>query len=165
MSARSVRSRRWKALAFISTLGVVAVLAEEITVQVPVVDVRAGKGSMFEVVATYKQNDRLQILEHQPDGWLRVQAGVYQGYLTATALVPPKGGSLADAFKGMNVGNKEASDATASNAARGLTTEAGQYGNAKNLSHDGLEEMMSAAESVAGEQFFKFTREGNVGPR
>jgi len=138
--------------------------AEMITVKVPVLDVWTRKGSMFGKVATLKDGDSLQIIEKQPDGWMRVTVGEKEGYVKDTALLPPKSGGFAEAFKGMNVGRADASDASASMAARGIEPGARFYVNARNYRTDGLDEMMSARDAVAGPRFEEFIKQGNVGP-
>src|SRR5437763_12476886 len=146
-------------------LAAAAVLAVElITVRVPLLDVWAKKGSMYGTVATLKQGDQLQVIEKQPDGWLRVAAGDKEGFIRETALVPPKSGGFGDAFKGMNVGRTDAADPSASNAARGIEPGATFYAGAKNLNVDGLQEMINARREVSGTRFEDFLREGNVGP-
>jgi hypothetical protein len=156
----------WRHLAFLSLLIVTAVLAEEIIVRMNGVDVHEKKITMSAIVGTLNSGDHLQVLERQSDGWLRVKVGDREGYVKASKLEEPRGGGFGDLLKNSQFeAHAEASDPTASMAARGLRDGAIVYSRAKNLNPAPLSTMIDTRRSVVGARYDQFTREGNVGPR
>ena len=123
---------------------------------------------MFPLVGIVKKGERLDVLEKQNDGWLRVQVNAKDGYVWAKSLEPPPNGGL---LAGLDVsklsgnrGDPNASSVTASAAAKGIDEGARFYASTNNYKMDGLIEMIDARDSVAGDPWFDFLREGNVGP-
>ena len=153
-------------LAWLSLLFVGVILAEEIVCQVNGVDIHEKKISMSAIVATVNSNDRLQILEKLPDGMLHVKVGDKEGYVKATKLQIPQKGGFGDLLKNSRFeAHAQASDPTASMAARGLRDGAIVYAQAKNYSPQPLNSMIDTRRGVAGTRFDRFTKDGNVGPR
>ena len=149
------------------TLG--AAVIEQRDIKVEQVKVTAGKGIMYPLIGTLKTGERLNVLEKQKDGWLRVQLNDQEGYVWANSLEPPPNGGL---LAGLNVtkmsgdrGDATASGATASAAAKGIGEGTRFYASTNNLSMDGLLEMTEARDDVAGIRFTLFAREGHVGPQ
>ncbi len=145
-----------------------ATVIEQREIKVEQVKVTAGKGIMTGLVGILKQGDRLDVLEKQTDGWLRVQLNNQEGYVWANSLEPPPNGGL---LAGLNVtkmsgdrGDPTASGATASAAAKGINPSTTFYASNNNYKMDDLIEMMDSRDSVAGNPWFDFLREGNVGP-
>ena len=170
MSKRVKRSKKrfvWFASALCAATLSAAVI-EHREIQVEQVKVTQNKGIMFPVVGILKKGDTLDVLEKQTDGWLKVQLNAKEGYVWANALSPPPNGGL---LAGLNVtkmsgdrGDPTASGATASAAAKGIKEGAQFYADTNSYKMDGLEEMIDARDSVVGNPWFDFLREGKVGP-
>ena len=160
------RPRRVEFLALLSLVIVSAVLAEQIVSKMSGVDIHEKKMSMSAIVATVNAGDALQVVERLPDGWLHVQVGGKDGYVKASKLDEPKGGGFGDLLKNSTFdAHAQASDPSASMAARGLRDGAIVYSKAKNYNAEPLNSMIDTRRHVAGARFDKFTQEGNVGPR
>ena len=162
--------RRWVlALALAATgTGAGLALADEIVVRAKAVDIRAGRGSMFPVVATLKSGDRLQVEERQGK-WLRVSVGGKEGFVVETALAAAGGSGLGALSQGANTlaGNAQASEVGASAAARGIGVDpvAAQYASSQGMSTAGIEQMLANRNRVVNSgQWLKFTQQGKVGP-
>lgn len=161
---RSIRHRSVAVLgAAILGLGVVAV-AEQVVVQVQSLVIRSGKGSMFAPVAEVPTNTTLEIIERQPDGWLKVKTGDKEGFIRDSALKPRSAGILSGAATGANAITGNTSDVGATAAARGIRDDAIAYAASKGYKTDALSQMIQNRNRVAGETWTKFTQDGNVGP-
>lgn len=160
MPRRSMRA----IVLLIAALGLGAALAEEVVVEVQTLVIRSGKGSMYPPVAEARNQDKLLILERQPDKWLMVRFDEQEGFVRETALVARKSGSLSSALKGTKVLTGDTSDIGASAAARGVGEDTAVYAYSKGMSTAGLELMIASRNRVAGEPWVRFTEEGKVGP-
>lgn len=161
---RSIRHRSIVTLgAAIIGIGAFAV-AETVVVQVQSLVIRSGKGSMHAVVAEVPASTTLEIVERQPDGWLKVKAGDKEGFIREGALKPRSAGILGGASAGMNTITGNTSDVGATAAARGIRDDAIAYATSKGYKTDALSQMIQNRNRVAGETWTKFTQDGNVGP-
>ncbi len=161
------RTIHLKILALLSFLIIGTVLAEMIVLEVSGVDVHEKKMTMSAIVATLNANDLIEVLERTSDGWVHIKVKGEEGYVKGTSLAPPQNnGGFGDLLKNSNFdAHAQASDPTASMAARGLRDGAIVYARAKNYNPQPLETMIDTRRGVVGARFDKFTKEGNVGPR
>lgn len=159
----SIQSVRVFILVMVATAGVGAALAEQVIVEVQTLIIRSGKGSMYPPVAEAKKQDRLVIIERQPQKWLKVRFNDQEGFVRETALVARSTGGLSDAVKGASAlsGN---TDIGASAAARGVGQDTAVYAYSKGMSTAALETMIANRNRVAGDPWIRFTNEGKVGP-
>jgi uncharacterized protein YraI len=138
-----------------------AVLAEDVWVQSESVDIRAGKGAVYPVVATASKGAKLSVIAHEGK-WLQVQAGDKPGYVFETAISASKvdgGGNL--------LANMEPSDSTnmsSGAAAKGLTEDADQYARSKNMDPKAMNRLIDYRKKIDPKDWEKFTAEGKVGP-
>ena len=160
MSIRSTRAL----LFLIGVMGLGAALTEEVVVEVQTLVIRSGKGSMYPPVAEAKSQDKLLIIERQPEKWLKVSFDDQEGFVRETALIARSTGSLSGAVKGTNALTGGTSDIGASAAARGVGEDTAIYAYSKGMGTSGLETMIRNRNRVAGEPWVRFTEEGNVGP-
>lgn len=135
--------------------------AEEVYVNKPALQIRAGKGGAYDTVVTAKQGDKLTILAHE-DNWLKVQFGDQQGYVLAASTSARH--IKADNTRNMLAGGADAGGLQASEAAKGLTPEAEGYAKEKNLSPKLVKEMKARRKAITGAEWAAFAKEGNVGP-
>jgi uncharacterized protein YgiM (DUF1202 family) len=157
-----------RSVALLCTLVVTAIgaaMAEEVVVQVQSLVVRAGKGSMHPPVGEAKKDERLTVIERQPDGWLKVQiAGNRQGFVKETALEPRSAANLTPLVRGASALTGNTSDTGASAAARGIRPDADKYASGKGMNTTGLQQMIANRDRVSGDRWVQFAQEGNVGP-
>ena len=154
-----------RVLLFVAVLtGIGAAVAEEVVVEVQSLVIRSGKGSMYPPVAEAKVQDRLIVIERQPDKWLRVRFADQEGFVRETALVARGSGGLSEAIKGASALSGNSADIGATAAARGVGEDTAVYAYSKGMSTAGLQTMIANRNRVAGERWISFTQEGNVGP-
>jgi hypothetical protein len=162
MKARNDR-RRWavRALVASSVIGVVGVgvaLAEDMWVNRPFVEIRAGKGSIFDVVAKADQGAKLTVIDHEGT-WLKVQYNGQEGYVLASALSARQVGG--DAFSGMS--DSQSSGMSSGNAAKGFTP--GEFAAKKGYSEEPLKQLEADVKKDTSPQgYMKFTADGKIGP-
>ena len=170
MKTRSNRRRRsaWMAAAALAAIAIGANVIERRDILVEQIKVTENKGIMFPVVGILKKGDKLDVLEKQPDGWLKVQFDGKEGFVWANNLEPPKNGGL---LAGIDIsklsGNRSdpnASSVTASAAAKGIDGDVRFYADKSNYKLNDLVQMIDNRDSVTGTVWFDFLREGNVGP-
>jgi uncharacterized protein YgiM (DUF1202 family) len=140
------------------------VLAEQVMVEVQVLPIRAGKGSMYGTVAQAKRGDRLDVIQREQDDWLRVQFAGKEGYVKGTALQPRGSTGLSAWAEGATQLTGGTSDVGASAAARGISQDAVNYASSKGMNKAGLEQMIRNRDRVAGARWQQFANEGKVGP-
>src|SRR3954463_15358494 len=97
---KHVKRRFLVLTAALCALTVAAAVIEQREIQVEQVKVTGGKGIMFPLIGVAKKGERLDVLEKQTDGWLRVQLNGQEGYVWANSLQPPPNGGL---LAGLNV--------------------------------------------------------------
>jgi hypothetical protein len=144
-------------------VGLVA-MAEQVVVEVQTLSVRAGKGSMYPVVAEVPKQTKLDVIERQPDGWLKVKANDKEGFIKESALKPRSPGMFSGAAAGANALTGNTSDVGAAAAARGITDDANTYAIQHGYKTDALDQMIANRNRVAGQRWVQFTQEGKVGP-
>jgi uncharacterized protein YgiM (DUF1202 family) len=152
----------------LTAMAIGATVIERRDILVEQIKVTDNKGIMFPVIGVLKKGDKLDVLEKQSDGWLKVQLNGKEGYVWANNLEPPKNGGL---IAGIDVskisGNRSdpnASSVTASAAAKGIEPSVQFYAVKSNYKLDDLVQMIDNRDSVVGNVWFDFLREGNVGP-
>jgi hypothetical protein len=160
MQSRARRIRSATVVLLLLCIG--TVLADEVVVEVQKLVIRSGKGSMYPPVAEAKVNDKLTVVERQPDDWLRVQYAGKEGFVKGAALKPRGATGLSGLAEGANKLTGNTSDVGASAAARGIDANALEYASSKNLNTAGLEAMVQSRQRVAGERWVQFVREGNL---
>jgi uncharacterized protein YgiM (DUF1202 family) len=133
-----------------------SVMAEEVWVKRRKLDIRAGKGAAYEVVATVDQGSKLTVIQH--DGkWLKVQIDGKEGYVYEDSISPrevvKQQMSFADA-------NAEALSATA--GSKGLNPGTQDWANQHNVQTAGLEKMISMRSQITGADYEQFITEGNL---
>jgi Bacterial SH3 domain len=156
--------RNLRLLATIAAISVPAVtaLAEDVFIKQPTVTVRAGKGAVYDEVATVKKGDRLSVIAREGK-WLKVKVGPREGYVFETAVGDrPTGGDSGGLSKlmGAGSGTGTASDTA---AGRGLG-ESLVWARGNNMDPSGLNKMLAARKRVSPQEWEKFTAEGKVGP-
>lgn len=155
---------RWGTIPLLIAISAGVVLAEEVVVQVQTLVIRAGKGSMFPPVAQAKNQDKLEVIERQPDGWLKVKTSAGDGFIKESSLKPRDPGILSGLSQGANAVSGNTSDVGASAAARGIGEDAFVYASNNRMRTDALERMVRTRDQVAGQRWMQFTREGQIGP-
>jgi uncharacterized protein YraI len=137
--------------------------AEDVFVKQPSVTVRAGKGAVYEEVATVKKGDRLNVIAREGK-WLKVKVGPREGYVFETAVSgQPTGGDSGGGLSrlmGAGSGTSAASDTA---AGRGLG-ESLVWARSNNMDPSGLNRMLAARKRVTPQEWEKFTADGKVGP-
>ncbi|HEY7086987.1 MAG TPA: SH3 domain-containing protein [Tepidisphaeraceae bacterium] len=164
MKIRSWRGAMIATAVLVGGAGALAFAAEQVAVEVKVLVIRSGKGSMYPPVAEAKQNDKLDVVGREADSWLRVSYGGKEGYVKDTALKPRGAVGLSGLAEGMTQMTGQTSDVGASAAARGIDDDARQYAVSKGMNPEPLNQMLRNRDRVAGERWIQFTNEGKVGP-
>lgn len=141
-----------------------ALAAEQVRVEVQLLVIRSGKGSMHAKVAEAKKDDMLDVVQRDADDWLKVRFGDKEGYIKATALKPRGATGLSALAEGAAQLSGQTSDVGASAAARGIDDNAIAYASSKGMNTDGLKRMLDSRDRVVGQRWLAFTREGRVGP-
>jgi uncharacterized protein YraI len=161
MKTRLGRRLAQAAFALAIAGGATLVLAEEVWVKRPELDVRAGKGAAFETVATVKKGQKLEVVAREGT-WVKVKVGDREGYVSENSLSDKKvsGGGGISAF----AGGPDTSGATASAGAKGLDDMAEKYAADKGMDPKRVDEMIARTKAITGEEWAQFTREGKVGP-
>jgi hypothetical protein len=140
----------------IGAIGVGIVLAEDVWVNRPFVDVLAGTNSLYPIITRASKGDKLTVLGHEGK-WLKVQVNGQEGYVMETALSTSEVGS--DAFAGAK---GESSGATAASAGKGFTAD--DFAAAKGYSEEPLRNLEAHVKSaVTPEALDKFMVIGKVG--
>ena len=133
-----------------------AAYAAERVCRAPLAEVRSGKRSVSEVVATVKEGDKLDVIEEDKRGWLKVKVNGTEGYVFKSALDAPKArGVLASS-------DPRASATELAAAGKGLTEQTLQYASTKNLSTAGIEKMLETRRGVSESAFNAFVAEGRL---
>ncbi|MDP9175214.1 MAG: SH3 domain-containing protein [Planctomycetota bacterium] len=138
-------------------------IAEDVWIKSESVDIRAGKGAVYPVVATAKKGAQLPVLAHEGK-WIKVQAGDQQGYVFENAISPEKvdgggGNLLANLGAGANAG-----DMSTGAAGKGLAEEADQYARNKALDPAPMNRLIDFRKKIDPKAWEAFTLEGKVGP-
>lgn len=160
---KSIRCRMALMLG-LALIGAGVAVAQEAVVQVQSVVIRSGKGSMYPSIGEATNNQRLEVIERQADGWLKVRLAGKEGYVKESALKPRSPSMFGDASAGMNALTGNTSDVGATAAARGISDDANKYAASKKYNTAALEQMVANRNRVAGERWVQFTQEGRVGP-
>jgi uncharacterized protein YgiM (DUF1202 family) len=164
MKSQSFVARRWRWV-FVFTIAIAGIAtAEQVVVRVQSLVIRNGKGSMFSPVAEVPIGTWLDVVERQPDGWLKVKVNDKEGYLKETALTPRSPSMLGGASAGVNALTGNTSDVGAAAAARGIQEDANVYAANKGYKTDALQEMIANRNRVAGDPWLRFTYEAKIGP-
>jgi hypothetical protein len=145
-------------------LGVVTAVAEQVVVQVQTLVIRSGKGSMYPPVAEVPNQTKLDVLERQPDGWLKVKANDKEGFIREAALKPRSPSMLGGASSAANTLTGNTSDVGAAAAGRGISEDAQAFAVSKGYNTAALDQMIANRNRVAGQRWIMFTQEGKVGP-
>jgi uncharacterized protein YraI len=145
-------------------IAVGAAVAEQVLVEVQMLPIRGGKGSMYGTVTQAKKGDKLEVVAREPDDWLKVRFNGQEGYVKGTALTPRGSTGLSAWAEGASSMSGRTSDVGASAAARGVSADATNYAASKGMSKTGLEQMIRNRDRVAGQRWQQFTQEGKVGP-
>jgi uncharacterized protein YgiM (DUF1202 family) len=152
----------------LAAIAIGATVIERRDILVEQIKVTDNKGIMFPVIGVLKKGDKLDVLEKQSDGWLKVQLSGKEGYVWANNLEPPKNGGL---LAGIDVSkitgtqsDPNASSVTASAATKGIGPGVQFYADKSNYKLNDLVQMIDNRDSVTGNVWFDFLREGNVGP-
>lgn len=164
MRRRTSRKCRTALLLGLALTGAGVAMAEDVVVQVQSLTIRSGKGSMYPSIGEATNNQHLEVIEHQADGWLKVRLAGKEGYVKQSALTPRSPGMFSGASSGMNALTGNNSDAGAAAAARGIKDDVAQYAASKNYNTAALEQMIANRNRVAGQRWIQFTQEGQVGP-
>src|SRR5262245_42110749 len=127
MNIRSWRGALVASAVLVGGAGALAFAAEQVAVEVKVLVIRSGKGSMYPPVAEAKQNEKLDVVQRDADAWLRVAHNGKEGYVKETALKPRGAVGLSGLAEGMTQMTGQTSDVGASAAARGIDEDARQY--------------------------------------
>jgi len=135
-----------------------SVLAEDVWVNRPSLDIRDGKGAAYPVVVTAKKGDKLSIVAREAK-WLKVSFGGKEGYIFENSISPKQ-----VAPEKMSDMSAEAKAMTTDAAAKGLEPEALAYAKSHSLNDAGLNQMKAMRKLVSGKDFEQFTTEGKVGP-
>lgn len=138
-----------------------AVVADDVWIQSEKVDIRAGKGAVYPVVATAQKGAQLAVIAREGK-WLKVQAGDQTGYVYETATSASKvdgGGNLL-----ANVDNGSASNLSSGAAAKGLTEDADHYAHDKNMDPALMNRLIDFRKHIDPKDWEKFTTEGKIGP-
>jgi uncharacterized protein YgiM (DUF1202 family) len=143
-------------------LGIAAsvVLADSIWIKSEVVEIRAGKGAIYPVVATAKKGQELTIVDREGK-WLKVTvpgaagAAPTEGYVYETAISPTKvsGGG------GLSTGTQLNTAA----AAKGLQPSAENYAAGKRLDSGPLNRLIAFRNGISPQEWEKFMADGKVG--
>lgn len=158
------RSRMTVLSALVFTGVTTALLAEDVVVQVQTLTVRSGKGSMYPPVGEVPKDSTLQVVERQPDGWLKVNLNGQEGYVKETALKPREASMVSGLSASANAVTGNTSDVGATAAGRGINDDAAVYAQSKGMNTAPLDQMIANRDRVAGQRWVQFTQEGKVGP-
>ncbi len=163
------RRTRWTLQGLIvgvTLVGVTAVFAETVYVQARTAQLRSGKTSLDQVVATLRYGDPLEVLKKE-GSWLQVKtkSGV-QGWIYAgkTSKTKPSSGDNGLAQLGRSMRGSEASAVTASAGARGLDKVSEGYANRAGISQkdrDTVDRM--TAYQIPDQEVEEFLKEGGLG--
>ena len=160
MRAKFGRRLATAAFALAIAGGATIVLAEEVWVKRPELDLRAAPSAAGNVVATVKKGQKLEVLGRE-GAWVKVKAGDVEGYVSQNSLSDKKvsgGGGVLSAL------GADTSGATASAGATGLDDMAEKYAAAKGMDPKRVDEMIARTKSITADELSAFTREGQVGP-
>lgn len=145
------------AASFIGVIGVGIALAEDMWVNRPFVELRAGKGSLYPVVVKAEQGAKLTVLAREGK-WLKVQFNGQEGYVLETALAAKQ--VNADAFAGAS--DSQSSGMDTGNAAKGFTP--GEFAAKKGYSEEPLKRLEAdVKQNVTPQGLEKFMTDGKVG--
>jgi uncharacterized protein YgiM (DUF1202 family) len=159
-----MREKYAAVLGLMLVVGIGVAFADEVLVEVESLVVRAGKGSMYEPVGEVPKDARLEVIERQPKGWLKVKVGDQEGYVKETALKPRDASLVSGLSAGANAVSGNTSDVGATAAGRGINDDAAVYATSNNYSTAALEQMIANRDRVVGDRWVQFTNEGKVGP-
>ena len=140
--------------------------AETVYVQAKSAQVRSGKTSLSQTVATVQFGEALEKLR-QEDEWLEVRTtGGVTGWIfvSKTTTTKPAGGDSRLARLGQTVRRTEAAPLTASTGARGLDKVAGEYANLTGIPQqyqDAVDRM--TAYRLTDQEVEAFLRQGRLG--
>ncbi|MGH7213623.1 MAG: SH3 domain-containing protein [Tepidisphaeraceae bacterium] len=144
-----------------AVLGVAGVvLAEDVWVNRPELELRSAPSGMSDPVVAVKKGDKLTVVSR--DGkWIKVKASDTEGYVHENSIAARevKGG---DALGFL--GGPEAGGAEASAAGKGLEEQAETYAKGHQYNTALVERMIVTRRSVKYADWQQFAREGNVGP-
>jgi len=154
--------RRFARAAFALTIAGTAtwVVAEEVWVKRPELDVRGAPSVAGNVVATVKKGQQLQVIGRE-GAWVKVKVGETEGYVSQNSLSDKKvsGGGGLSTF----AGGPDTSGATASAGVKGLDPMAEKYAAAKGLDPKRVDAMIARTEAISPDELAAFMREGKVG--
>src|SRR5688572_12297263 len=139
-----------------------AALGEEVFVQQPSVVVRAGKGAVYEEVATVKKGDKLTLIAREGK-WLRVSVGGKEGYIFENSVGPSKSAAGLGGLSSLLSSGAGTGSASDTAAGRGLG-ESLDWARGKNMSPAGLNRMLTIRKGVTPLEWERFVNEGRVGP-
>jgi uncharacterized protein YgiM (DUF1202 family) len=146
-----------------AVFGIVGLAAAggDLFVQPDTLDLMDSPGALGNVAATLNQNTKLQELERTDDGWVKVQTpDGKQGYVLADNVANAKAKALVIG----PVGSSSGAQMGTSLAARGLEPEAESYSRNKSYDKRALDNVIALNKKVNDAQYWKFGKDGKVGP-
>jgi uncharacterized protein YraI len=139
-----------------------AARAEDVFVQQPSVTLRAGKGAVYEEVATVKKGDKLTVLAREGK-WLKVSAAGKQGWVFENSVGAKSGGGGLSGLSNLMGSGAGTGTASETAAGRGLG-ESLTWAKGANMDPRPLDRMIAARKRVSPQQWERFVNEGRVGP-
>jgi hypothetical protein len=128
--------------------------AETVQVKFPKAVMLAKKSAGSDRVATLNRGDKLDVVARE-DNWVKAKLANREGYVYENSLTSAND-NLRKGATSLGTG------LSAGEAGRGLASD--QYAKSTGQSTAGLNRMLALRENVKGNDFDRFTAEGNVGP-
>jgi hypothetical protein len=163
VTMKSQRNRRWVVGMLSAALAAAATgaMAEDVVVKQPSVIVRAGKGAMYEEVATARKGEKLTVVAREGK-WLKVRAGGREGYVFEAAVSGQGGGGGLGGISGLMAAGSGTGTASDTAAGRGVG-ESLNWARGNGMDPSGLNRMIAARQRVTGREWETFVQEGKVG--
>ena len=157
METRARKKRvRFRTTAAVMLLAATAAYAAVKVCEAPLAEIRTGKKSISDVVATVKKGDSLEVIEKDKRGWLKVKVNGKEGYVYESALDAPKTRGL------LASGDPRASETELAAAGKGVLPGTVAYASGKNLNTAGLEKMLETRRGISEAEFNSFVAEGKL---
>jgi uncharacterized protein YraI len=158
------KNRKLVAVALVASAMLASVaIAEDVWIKSESVDIRAGKGAVYAIVATAKKGAQLPVLAHEGK-WIKVKAGDQEGYVFEGAISAEKVSGSGDNLLATMGAGTSASDMSTGAAGKGLAEEADQYAKNKSMDPGPMNRLIDFRKKIDPKAWEAFAAEGKVGP-
>jgi hypothetical protein len=137
-------------------------LAEDIWIKAETVQIRAGKGAVYPVIATVPKGTKLTVIAREGH-WIQVQVQDQLGYVFDGSVSSQEVGSGGNLLADLGAGSN-ASDMSSGAAGKGLAPEAETWASGANLNSGPMNKLIDFRKHLDPKLWESFTTEGKVGP-